>query len=96
MKYLLPLALVAAGLTGCRTPTPKNPDMRPLPKPEAALAKLREGGQERRTMRSLGKVTYFGKKGRVRLGTAFADQRGRRSRKRYRTRARGRGAWLSG
>ena len=62
-------------LLGCpRTPV-RKPNTAPLPKPEEALQLLKKGAADRRSLRALGKVTYFGKEGRVRVKAALLAER---------------------
>lgn len=60
----------------CRpSPSPHPAKLPPLPAPERALEVVREAGKERRNLRALGRVTYFGEKGRVRLKAAIVVER---------------------
>ncbi len=61
------LAAVLA-LAGCPRPAVRNPDTRPLPAPEEARRMVEEASRARKSLRALGRVTYFGEQGRVRLG----------------------------
>jgi hypothetical protein len=70
----LALALLGAA-AACRPGPVKAPDTTPLPTPEAVLAELRAKAGERRSLRTMGRVTYFGKKGRVRLKAVLLAQR---------------------
>jgi outer membrane lipoprotein-sorting protein len=47
----------------------------PLPQPADALAKLRESGERRKNLRAMGRLTYFGEKGRVRLKAVIVVDR---------------------
>lgn len=58
----------------CR-PGPVKQDLTPLPEPQAALDELRAEGAGTRNLRALGRVTYFGEKGRVRLKTVLLAER---------------------
>ena len=63
-----PLVLVVAGLAGCPRPAVRPPDTRPLPTAEAARKMVEDTSRGRKSLRALGRVTYFGEQGRVRLG----------------------------
>lgn len=63
--WILPALLL---LAGCPRPGVKNPDTRPLPAPEEARRLVEATSQTRTSLRALGRVTYFGEQGRVRLG----------------------------
>lgn len=70
--------LVAAGaLTGC--PAKPKPVIDPvgevLPSPSALLARISTAAQSRRSLRALGRVTYFGEEGRVRLNVVEVVER---------------------
>jgi outer membrane lipoprotein-sorting protein len=73
----LALALAATSLVACaHTPSPSaGPDLRPLPEPARALELIREAGGKRQNLRALGRLTYFGEKGRVRLKAALLVER---------------------
>lgn len=74
MRPSLALGLVAL-LVGCR-PGPIEPlDTSPLPSAETVAEQLRQDTAARRSMRSLGRVTYFGEKGRVRLNAVLLAER---------------------
>jgi outer membrane lipoprotein-sorting protein len=68
-------ALLVLGLFACKPAPVAPPDVSTLPKPEAALAELRAGGAERKSLRSEGRVTYFGDQGRVRLKAILLAER---------------------
>jgi outer membrane lipoprotein-sorting protein len=53
----------------------KPVDTRPLPTPAEALAELRKKGGDRKNLRALARVTYFGPKGRVRVKAALLAER---------------------
>ncbi len=77
---LAPLALFGV-LTACHPAAPvKRADLAPLPAPEAALAELRAAGAKRQNLRALGRLTYFGEKGRVRLKAVLVADRPNRVR----------------
>jgi outer membrane lipoprotein-sorting protein len=60
----------------CRPGTPKNPaELPPLPSAEAALEQLRSRGAERKNLRAMGRLTYFGEKGRIRLKAVLVAER---------------------
>lgn len=62
-------------LWSCR-PGPIAPvDAAPLPSAEAAIEGLQQDAATRQSMRSLGRVTYFGDRGRVRLNAVLLAQR---------------------
>jgi outer membrane lipoprotein-sorting protein len=53
----------------------KPADMRPLPSPADALAELVEKSGDRKNLRALARVTYFGPKGRARVKAALLAER---------------------
>lgn len=59
----------------CRPGPVRTANTAPLPKPEEALATLRAQSQSRKSLRAMGKVTYFGKEGRVRVKAALLAER---------------------
>ncbi|MCB9646811.1 MAG: DUF4292 domain-containing protein [Deltaproteobacteria bacterium] len=67
------LALVLAA--GCRPGPVRQPDTTPLPEPETVLTELRAKAGERASLRTMGRVTYFGDKGRVRLKAVLLARR---------------------
>lgn len=84
MPRRLPLTLstllAASGAfaaAGCRTAqAPVQPAAtQSLPSPEEALALLRGSGEARQNLRALGRVTYFGDRGRVRLKAVILAER---------------------
>jgi outer membrane lipoprotein-sorting protein len=71
-RSLLALLVVLS----CRPSAPQNPAKAPpLPSPESALETLREVGKQRKNLRALGRVTYFGERGRVRLKAVLVAER---------------------
>lgn len=72
MRRALFLLLVFAA---CRPPPVKTADMRPLPSAETVLTQLREKTGDRKNLRALGRVTYFGERGRVRVKAVLLAQR---------------------
>ncbi len=70
------VALAAVAPFGCpRPPPPRPPELSTLPSAEAALARLRTAGADRSSLRALGRATYFGSEGRVRLGIVMVIER---------------------
>lgn len=74
MRSIL-FVLAALAATGCRPGPVKAPDTTPLPSPESVLADLRARAGDRQSLRTLGRVTYFGDKGRVRLKAVLLARR---------------------
>ena len=72
MRAAMVLVLVVAA---CRPGPVKNPDMRPLPTAAEALAQLQAGDAPPRSMQAMGRVSYFGAQGRVRLRTVIVVER---------------------
>lgn len=73
------VVLACMGAFGCHpAAAPKSPVPAALPAPAKVLDMLRASGQRRRNMRALGRLTYFGEKGRVRVKAAMlVDRPGR-------------------
>lgn len=69
------LAAAALGLTACRPGPVKPADTTPLPTPESVLEGLSAQAGDRTSLRTLGRVTYFGDKGRVRLKAVLLARR---------------------
>lgn len=80
MKMLLRTAVLLAtcllGSLSCRPGPVKDPASLPaLPSAESALEMLRSRGEERKNLRAMGRLTYFGEKGRVRLKAVLVAER---------------------
>lgn len=60
---------------GCRPPPPAIDPGAPLPAPTEVLARLEARAQQRTSIRALGRATYFGPQGRVRLKMVVAAAR---------------------
>ncbi len=73
MKRTLPILLLAAA--SCRPGPVKTADMRPLPSAAEALAELQSSESSRRSLAAMGRVTYFGEEGRVRLRAVIVVER---------------------
>lgn len=73
VRNLLAIAPLLFATLACR-PSPVKQDYAPLPTPEAVLEMLR-GENQRKNLRALGRVTYFGDKGRVRLKAVLLAER---------------------
>lgn len=72
---LIGLLLIGTLGIGCR-PGPVRPaDTTPLPPPAEVLSQLRASAGSRQSLRTLGRVTYFGDKGRVRLKAVLLARR---------------------
>jgi outer membrane lipoprotein-sorting protein len=69
--------LVASCLAffACRPQPVKPAEMRPLPAPADALNELRQKSGDRKNLRALARVTYFGPKGRARVKAALLAER---------------------
>lgn len=75
MKRASAVALVALGLAACRPGPVKPPDTTPLPSASSVLEDLRARAGTRTSLRTLGRVTYFGDRGRVRLKAVLLARR---------------------
>lgn len=71
----LPLALLLGAAAACRPGPVKPADTRPLPEAAAVLAELRARAAGRASLRTEGRVEYFGDKGRVRLKAVLLARR---------------------
>lgn len=68
--------VAVALLSACHPAGPlERRDLTPLPEPARALELAREAGRARRNLRALGRVTYFGAEGRVRLRAVLVAER---------------------
>lgn len=74
MRTFRALALAVA-VAACRPGPVAPPDTSPLPSAEVLAEELRQDAAARTSMRSLGRVTYFGEKGRVRLSAVLLAER---------------------
>lgn len=74
MSRLFPIILIVAS-AGCRPQPVRPPNLATLPTATEAMARLQSGPNARHTMRTLGRVTYFGDKGRIRLRTVMVAER---------------------
>ncbi|MEQ9500494.1 MAG: DUF4292 domain-containing protein [Deltaproteobacteria bacterium] len=68
------IAVLLFGAFGCPKKPPEQTDMRPLPKPAELLESLR-ADNDRKNLRALGRVTYYGDQGRVRLKAVLLAER---------------------
>lgn len=68
-------AMALLAFAACRPQPVKTADMRPLPEPASVLEAVRAKTGTRKNLRALGRVTYFGEKGRVRLKAVLLAQR---------------------
>ncbi len=73
MRSIPIIAIVFAGALACR-PQPVKTDTTPLPTAEQLLESLRADNQ-RKNLRALGRVTYYGDEGRVRLKAVLLAER---------------------
>lgn len=71
--------LLLVALLGAGCPSKPKPVIDPvgevLPSPAALLARISTAAQSRRSLRALGRVTYFGEEGRVRLNVVEVVER---------------------
>jgi outer membrane lipoprotein-sorting protein len=72
-RVFLGFALWSAA--ACRPVPVRPPQLAPLPKAQVALERLRLRANQLRGLQSMGRVTYFGEKGRLRLKTVILAQR---------------------
>src|SRR5262245_17955687 len=67
---------VLSAIGACRPDPPKKPAKdAPLPSAEAALEQLRQKSATRKNLRAIGRLTYFGEKGRIRLKSVLVAER---------------------
>lgn len=62
-------------LGACRPGAPKVTVLAPLPSAESVVEALERDTAARRSMRSMGRVTYFGERGRVRMSAVLLAER---------------------
>ncbi len=67
--------VVCLVLAGCRPGAVEPIDAAPLPAASSFVELLERDAEARRSMRSLGRVTYFGERGRVRLNAVLLAER---------------------
>jgi outer membrane lipoprotein-sorting protein len=73
--FVFGLALACTLLGACRPVPVRSLSDAALPKPQLALEQLRARVSQLQGIQSLGRVTYFGEKGRLRLKTVLLAQR---------------------
>ncbi len=69
------LGLVLGLSVACRPGPVRVPDTQPLPEPSEVLAGLRAQAGHRTSLRTMGRITYFGDRGRVRLKAVLLARR---------------------
>ncbi len=75
MKHRWALIALGLALGACRPGPVRAPDARPLPSAETVLRELQAQAGTRNSLRTLGRVTYFGDKGRIRLKAVLLARR---------------------